>query len=139
MSSDFIVGIPGETELDFQQTLKLVEKVRFSQGYSFKYSSRLGTAAAKMDNQVPDSVKSERLNVLQTLLNQQQREFNKNCLGKQLNVLFTKAGRHKNQLVGRSEYSQAVSVCANNVMVGDVVTVNVSGVASYSLLGAVAE
>ncbi|MDR2766529.1 MAG: tRNA (N6-isopentenyl adenosine(37)-C2)-methylthiotransferase MiaB [Holosporaceae bacterium] len=139
VSSDFIVGFPGETETDFQRTLRLIEEVKFSQGYSFKYSPRPNTAAAKMEDQTPESIKSERLKVLQALLNRQQQEFNHNFVGKRLNVLLTKVGKHKNQLSGRSEYSQAVSVCATNVAIGDIVSVMVTGAASYSLLGAVAE
>jgi tRNA-2-methylthio-N6-dimethylallyladenosine synthase len=92
-----------------------------------------------MEDKVSDGVKSERLKILQEILNRQQQEFNRSFLGKRLTVLLTKTGRHKNQLSGRSEYSQATSVCANNVSVGDIVMVTVTDVASYSLLGTFAE
>ena len=134
-SSDFIVGFPGETDEDFQQTLQLVERVKYSQAYSFKYSPRPNTVAAKMDNQIDERVKAERLSILQDLLNKQQTEFNENCVGKYLHVLLEKPGKHENQLVGRSEYSQAVSVCANNINIGDIVRVKITEAVSHSLLG----
>ncbi|MDR2107005.1 MAG: tRNA (N6-isopentenyl adenosine(37)-C2)-methylthiotransferase MiaB [Holosporaceae bacterium] len=136
-SSDFIVGFPGESDGDFQQTLQLAEEVGYALAYSFKYSPRPNTAAALMKNCVPEEVKSERLRVLQTLLDKQQSEFNQSFAGKHLNVLFVKKGRHKNQLVGRSEYSQAVSVCDNNISIGDVARVKITGMASHSLIGTV--
>ncbi|MDR0556216.1 MAG: tRNA (N6-isopentenyl adenosine(37)-C2)-methylthiotransferase MiaB [Holosporaceae bacterium] len=134
-SSDFIVGFPGETDWDFEQTLKLAKKVRYAQAYSFKFSPRPGTAAAQMDNQIPEKIKSERLLILQKLLNDQQTEFNKSFEGSQLNVLFTKEGKHKKQIVGRSEYSQSVSVYANTTFVGDMARVRITEVASHSLVG----
>ncbi len=134
-SSDFIVGFPGETDEDFQKTLQLVERVKYSQAYSFKYSPRPNTVAAKMDNQIDEKIKSERLSILQDLLNRQQTQFNESFVGKYLSVLFEKEGKHKNQLVGRSEYSQAVSVCANNINIGDIVRVKITEAVSHSLLG----
>ncbi|MDR0968541.1 MAG: tRNA (N6-isopentenyl adenosine(37)-C2)-methylthiotransferase MiaB [Holosporaceae bacterium] len=136
-SSDFIVGFPGETDEDFQQTLKLAEKVRYAQAYSFKYSPRPGTPAARMDDQISESVKSERLRILQDLLNNQQTEFNENFVGRSLKVLLVKSGKHKNQLTGRSEYSQAVSVCANNISIGDIAEVKITENASHSLIGVI--
>ena len=136
-SSDFIVGFPGETDEDFQKTLQLVERVKYSQAYSFKYSPRPNTVAAKMDNQIDEKIKSERLSILQDLLNKQQTQFNESFVGKYLSVLFEKEGKHKNQLVGRSEYSQAVSVCANNINIGDIVRVKVTEAVSHSLLGTI--
>lgn len=135
-SSDFIVGFPGENDDDFEQTLELAKKVNYAQAYSFKYSPRPGTIAAKMDNQISDDIKSERLQILQNLLNEQQSTFNQGFIGKHVNVLLVKDGKHEKQLVGRSEYSQAVSVCGNNISVGDMVKVRITAVASHSLVGA---
>lgn len=138
LSSDFIVGFPGETDEDFQQTIELVEKVKFSQAYSFRYSPRPNTAAATMADQIPDSVKTKRLKILQDILNKQQNEFNRSFVGKRLNVLFTKNGRHKNQMTGRSEYAQAVTVCDGVVSVGDIVEVEVTETLAHSLIGRIA-
>jgi tRNA-2-methylthio-N6-dimethylallyladenosine synthase len=136
-SSDFIIGFPGETENDFLKTLELAEKVKFSQAYSFKYSPRPGTAAEKMQKQIPEKIKSERLAILQKMLNQHQNQFNESCVGKYLEVLVTKRGRHNNQLVGRSEYSQAVAICDSLLTIGDIARVKITGVLSYSLIGVV--
>jgi tRNA-2-methylthio-N6-dimethylallyladenosine synthase len=136
-SSDFIVGFPGETDDDFRRTLDLIKKVEYAQAYSFKYSPRPNTVAARMDDQVPENIKSERLQILQNLLNEQQLKFNQNSVGRRLNVLFTKSGKHKKQLVGRSEYSQAVSAYVDGVSVGDIVKVKITEAVSHSLLGTV--
>ena len=110
LSSDFIVGFPGETDADFAATLGLVEEIGFVQAYSFKYSPRPGTPAAAMDAQVPETVKSERLEALQDVLNAQQLAFNRSCVGRVLPVLLDRPGRKPGQLVGRSPYMQAVHV-----------------------------
>lgn len=138
-SSDFIVGFPGETDEDFEKTLELAEKVKYAQAYSFKYSPRNKTAAAKMDNQVPEKIKEERLEILQNLLNDQQNKFNEETIGKTVSVLFTKNGKFKNQLVGRSEYSQAVSICDKAIHIGDMVNVKITELKSHSLLGSIEE
>ncbi|MBI4185181.1 MAG: tRNA (N6-isopentenyl adenosine(37)-C2)-methylthiotransferase MiaB [Proteobacteria bacterium] len=108
LSSDLIVGYPGETEAEFRATLALVGEVGFAQAYSFKFSPRPGTPAAAMAGQVPEAVKEERLAELQALLRAQQTAFNRACVGRTLPVLFERAGRHPGQLVGRSPYLQAV-------------------------------
>lgn len=110
LSSDFIVGFPGESDRDFDATLKLVEDVTFIQAYSFKYSPRPGTPAAAMELQVPEALKAERLARLQALLDAQQRDFNTACLGREMAVLLDRTGRHDGQLVGRSPYMQPVHV-----------------------------
>lgn len=134
-SSDFIVGFPGETDNDFANTLNLVKKVQYSQAYSFKYSPRPRTAAATMPNQVPEKIKSERLTILQNLLNHQQNMFNKSFMGKTLEVLFTKNGRHTGQLVGKSEYFQAVTVNNATAKIGDMLKVKITDVVSHSVVG----
>jgi tRNA-2-methylthio-N6-dimethylallyladenosine synthase len=108
LSSDFIVGFPGESAADFEATLDLVREIGFAQAFSFKYSPRPGTPAANSADQVPEPIKAERLAALQSLLNEQQRAFNQTCIGRILPVLFEKPGRHAGQLVGRSPYLQSV-------------------------------
>ena len=135
-SSDFIVGFPGESDKDFEDTLDLVKKVKYAQAYSFKYSPRPRTPAARMENQIHESVKDERLQILQELLNQQQSDFNLSFVGKKVEVLITKEGRHSGQLVGRSQYSHAVTINnANDLCVGDIVKVSVKSAVSHSLVG----
>ena len=109
-SSDFIVGFPGETDKDFEDTLDLVKRVNFSQCYSFKFSPRPGTPAALWEDQVPEEVKSERLTILQALIFEQQTEFNKSCIGKIMPVLFDRKGKYEGQMVGKTPYMQAVHV-----------------------------
>ncbi len=136
LSSDFIVGFPGETEDDFAQTLKLVEDVHFVQAYSFKYSPRPGTPAAALGDQVPDAVKGERLSLLQDLLNAQQLAFNRSCVGRVMPVLLDRAGREPGQLVGRSPYMQAVHVEAPPKTLGEIVPLSISAAHANSLTGA---
>ena len=138
LSSDFITGFPGETDADFEATMTLVRDVGFASAFSFKYSARPGTPAASMKNQVPDSVKAVRLAALQDLLSTQQRAFNQRCVGRELSVLFEKAGRHPGQLVGRSAYLQAVHADAPETAIGAVVPVRIAAVGANSLAGAVA-
>ena len=107
-SSDFIVGFPGETDEDFEQTLDLVRQVGFIQAFSFKYSRRAGTPAALMPNQVEEKIKKERLSILQDLLFSYQLKFNKESVGKIMPVLFDIKGRHKGELIGRTPWMQNV-------------------------------
>ena len=137
LSSDLIVGYPGETKDDFQATLDLVEEIGFAQAFSFKYSPRPGTPAASAPAQVPEKVKSERLAALQLLLTKQQREFNESCVGRVLPVLFEKPGRHEGQLVGRSPYLQGVHVAAEAALMGQIVPALISGASANSLAGSV--
>ena len=114
LSSDFIVGHPGETDDDFDATLALVERVRYAQAYSFKYSPRPGTPASAMEDAVPEDVKSERLARLQALLNQHQLDFNRGYVGEEVPVLLDRRGRGHSQLAGRSPWMQAVHVDFGN-------------------------
>jgi tRNA-2-methylthio-N6-dimethylallyladenosine synthase len=134
-SSDFIVGFPGETEQDFEDTLSLAREVKFAQCYTFKYSPRPGTPAAELSEQVPEKVKTERLYRLQELIEQQQHEFNVSCIGREFDVLFEKAGRHDGQIVGRSPYLQPVPVMAPKSIIGSVARVRVNELKTYSLIG----
>jgi len=135
LSTDIIVGFPGETDEDFAATLDLVERVGFAQAYSFKYSPRPGTPAAGFDDQVSDQVKSERLQTLQALLNKQKAAFNAGFLGRKLQVLFEGKGRKPGQLVGRSPYLQAVHATGGPELLGQVSDVEITGVAPNSLEG----
>ena len=141
-SSDFIVGFPGETNDDFQKTLDIVNEVGYAQAYSFKYSPRPNTKAAIMSDQVPNEVKEERLEILQKLIDSKQNEFNQSTVGKEVDVLLVKDGKHEGQLVGRTPYYQAIAVEANEdfgakMSIGDVVRVKVTRLASHSLIGEV--
>ncbi len=135
LSSDFIVGHPGETDADHAATLRLVEAVGFAQAFSFKYSARPGTPAAGAPRQVPEAVRDERLQSLQTLLRAQQAGFNAACAGRTLPVLFTGAGRHPGQVSGRSPYLQPVHLEGPMSLVGRVVEVQIAVGHPNSLLG----
>ena len=133
LSSDFIVGFPGETDADFQDTLSLVREVGYVQAYSFKYSPRPGTPAAAMELQVPEDVKDARLKELQDLLNTQQLAFNQACVGRTLPVLLDRPGRHAGQLLGRSPYMQAVHVDAPADWLGRVADLKIVSAGGNSL------
>ena len=138
LSSDFIVGHPGEDESDFEATLRLVEDIGYAQAYSFKYSPRPGTPAAAMPNQIPEPVKSERLDRLQALLRTQQDRFNHACIGRTMPVLLDRGGRHIGQLAGRSPYMQPVQVAAAPAFLGRVVEVEIRTAQPNSLTGCLA-
>lgn len=135
ISSDFIVGFPGETDEDFQQTMDLVEKVNYSSSFSFKYSARPGTPAAIMKNQIPESVKSERLIQLQALLLNQQKQFNLNTVGETLDILLTETGKEKGQLSGYTPYLQNTHIYADKSMLGQIVSVKITSATATSLTG----
>ncbi|HRK23970.1 MAG TPA: tRNA (N6-isopentenyl adenosine(37)-C2)-methylthiotransferase MiaB [Beijerinckiaceae bacterium] len=135
LSSDFIVGFPGETEADFAQTMRLVETIGFASAFSFKFSPRPGTPAAEQADQLPEAVKSERLAVLQDLLTRQQKAFNAATIGRTVDVLFEKPGRHPGQIAGKSPYLQAVQVDAPVDWIGRIVPVKITGQATFSLFG----
>ena len=135
MSSDFIVGFPGETEADFQATLDIVKEVQYAQAYSFKYSPRAGTPAATQDDQVPEEIMVERLKRLQELVNGQQVAFNKSCIGKTLPVLLDRRGKREGQLVGRSPYLQSVYIQASDELFGEIVDIKIETGMANSLTG----
>ncbi|HEY2526991.1 MAG TPA: tRNA (N6-isopentenyl adenosine(37)-C2)-methylthiotransferase MiaB [Xanthobacteraceae bacterium] len=138
LTSDFIVGFPGETEADFVATLTLVGEIGFSGAFSFKYSPRPGTPGADMDGQVAEEIKADRLRRLQTAIDGNQAAFNRRCVGCRLDVLFERPGRYSGQLVGRSPYLQPVQVTAPASLVGEIASVIVTEVASNSLFGMLA-
>jgi tRNA-2-methylthio-N6-dimethylallyladenosine synthase len=138
LTSDFIVGFPGETESDFAATLDLVNEVGLSGAFSFKYSPRPGTPGADMDDQIDEAAKSERLQRLQATIDQTQAAFNRDCLHRTFDVLFERTGRHRGQLVGRSPYLQLVHVEAPASLLGEIAAVTITAVGSNSLSGALA-
>lgn len=138
MSSDFIVGFPGESDDDFKQTLEVVNRVKYIQAFSFKYSRRPGTPAAVMEGQIEEKVKKERLQVLQDLLFSYQTKFNKGSVGKIMPVLFETKGRHKGQLTGRSPYMQNVHAAADMSLLNKIVDVRITDASTNSLSGEVA-
>jgi len=137
MSSDFIVGFPGETDEDFEATLDLVDQIQYIQAFSFKYSKRPGTPAAVMENQVSEKIKKERLDVLQAKLFDLQLKFNQRCVGQTFEVLFEQFGRHKGQLIGRTPYMQNVHAEAPNEMMGKIGKVKILSTTTNSLTGKV--
>ena len=137
LSTDIIVGFPGESDADFEATLDIVRKVRFAQAYSFKYSARPGTPAATMDGQLPDAVKIERLARLQALLEEQQSSFNAECVGRVLPVLFDRRGRREGQLIGRSPYLQSVHAEAAPGFMGRIIPVEIAQAGPNSLSGVI--
>jgi tRNA-2-methylthio-N6-dimethylallyladenosine synthase len=139
LSSDFIVGFPGETDADFEATLSLVREVDYAQAFSFKYSARPGTPAAASLRQVPEVVKDERLQVLQALLAEQQSAFNASCAERVLGVLFEKPGRKNGQALGRSPYLQPVHVNGAAHLIGQLRAVRIVEVLPNSLRGVLAE
>jgi tRNA-2-methylthio-N6-dimethylallyladenosine synthase len=139
LSTDLIVGHPGESEQDHRATLELVSEIRFAQAFSFKYSLRPGTPAASAGSQVSDEIKSRRLSELQQLLTAQQREFNEACLGRTLPVLLEKPGRHPGQLAGRSPYLQSVHISASADRIGEIVSALIVAATANSLSGSLTE
>ncbi|CAN7563106.1 tRNA (N6-isopentenyl adenosine(37)-C2)-methylthiotransferase MiaB [Pararhizobium sp. LjRoot235] len=137
LSGDFIVGFPGETDEDFEDTLRLVETVGYAQAFSFKYSTRPGTPGADLEDQVPDDVKANRLERLQALLLKQQHAFAVQCIGKTIDLLLEKPGRMPGQLIGRSPWLQSVNVDAKSSQIGDIITVRITGAGPNSLFAEV--
>lgn len=135
LSSDFIVGHPGETEADFEATMGLIREVDFAMAYSFKYSARPGTPAAGAGAQVPEADKDRRLQALQALLKEQQQRFNAGCVGLDMPVLFTGPGRHPGQIMGRSPYLQPVHLLGHADLVGTESMVRIGANHTNSLAG----
>ena len=135
LSSDFIVGFPGETDQDFEDTMALVRAANYAQAYSFKYSRRPGTPAANMEMQVPEEVKTERLTRLQALLTEQQGAFNAACADRVMPVLITEIGRKSGKLFGKSPYLQSVNVDGPEHLVGEIVDVKINQTSVNSMHG----
>ena len=133
MSGDFIVGFPGETDQDFEDTMQLVRDVTYAQAFSFKYSPRPGTPGADLGDQVPEAVKNERLQALQALLTEQQHAFVKSLVGREMDVLLEKPGRQPGQRVGRSPWLQPVIVDEKAGEIGDIIHVRITQAGPNSL------
>jgi tRNA-2-methylthio-N6-dimethylallyladenosine synthase len=138
LSTDMIVGFPGETDDDFEETLNLVKEVGFAQSFSFKYSPRPGTPAANMEDQIPEALKSERLTRLQYLLTTQHDRFNAKTVGLTVPVLFERAGRNDKILLGRSPYLQLVQAEADLKFLGQIRPVAIRAHGPGSLSGVIA-
>ena len=135
LSSDFIVGFPGETEADFAETLRLVEDIGFASSYTFKYSPRPGTPAAELEHQIAPEEMSERLQRLQERVEHHRQAFNHAMVGRTVDVLLERAGRHPGQLAGKSPYLQAVQIDTKANQIGDMVKVLIERAGSNSLFG----
>lgn len=126
MSGDFIVGFPGETDADFEDTMRLVREVGYASAFSFKYSPRPGTPGAEMEGHVPERLKDERLHTLQALLVEQQQAFTASMVGRTMTTLIEKPGRQAGQKVGRSPWLQPVIVDEKAGEIGDIIEVRIT-------------
>ncbi len=139
LSSDFIVGFPGETEEDFKKTINLVRLIGFTQAYSFTYSPRPGTGAASLENQIPVSIKKERLQRLQDILNDQQWKFNLSFENKEIEILLTRKGKKDGQLIGSSLWMQSVHIENSesrlDLEIGKIIKVRIISAGPKSLRG----
>ena len=137
LSSDFIVGHPGETDNDFADTIRLIMEIGYSQAYSFKYSPRPGTPASNLE-QLSDAAKSDRLQTLQQLLNEQQFSFNMQCINTSQKVLVERRRDRDGRLTGRTPFMQNVSFDGPIRLFGEVIDINVEQASEKSLFGRVA-
>ena len=136
LSGDFIVGFPGETDEDFEATMRIADEAGYAAAFTFKYSPRPGTPAADRDGQVPEALKSERLQRLQTLISDRQAAFQRSLVGRRIEVLIERQGRHEGQMAGRSPYLLPVQVEGSNAVAGELVEVDVTGCGPNSLFAA---
>jgi tRNA-2-methylthio-N6-dimethylallyladenosine synthase len=137
LSTDIIVGFPGETDADFEETMNLVEEIGFARAFSFNYSARPGTPAADLEGQVPGAAARERLLALQALIEKQAQAFDRNAIGQRLEVLFERQGRKQGQVAGRSPYLQAVHGEGPEALIGKIVEVDIVSVGPNSLTGVI--
>ena len=135
LSTDIIVGFPGETDRDFEATMALCGRARFAQAFTFKYSARPGTPAASLPNQVPEEAKHERLLALQGLIDSHRRAFDRAMVGSRLPVLFERKGRKPGQVAGRSPYLQPVYIEGPEALVGQIAPVDILAASPNSLTG----
>nr|AAT79459.1 putative miaB protein [Agrobacterium sp.'luteum'] len=139
LSGDFIVGFPGETDQDFEETLQIVRDANYSQAFSFKYSPRPGTPAAGMDDQIAPEVMDERLQRLQALLNEQQYAFNQETVGRTTDILLERRGKLDGQLIGKTPWLQSLHIISPDLSIGDLVEVEVTRAGPNSLTGQIKE
>jgi tRNA-2-methylthio-N6-dimethylallyladenosine synthase len=135
LSSDFIVGFPGESDADFDDTMRLIEAVGFASAFSFKYSRRPGTPGWAMPDQVPESVKAARLAALQALLGRQARDFNASKVGATVPVLFAETGRKPGQVIGKTPWLQSVYAEGTPRLIGSIAAVRLTEGHANSLAG----
>ena len=135
LSTDFIVGFPGESDADFDETMRLIEQVGFASAFSFKYSRRPGTPGSAMPDQVPESIKSARLAALQALLAAQAHEFNRSKVGMTVPVLFAEPGRKAGQIVGKTPWLQSVYADGPPRLIGRIVDVRLTEGHANSVAG----
>jgi tRNA-2-methylthio-N6-dimethylallyladenosine synthase len=139
LSGDFIVGFPGESDQDFEETLQIVRDANYSQAFSFKYSPRPGTPAAVMDEQIAPEVMDERLQRLQALLNEQQYAFNQQTVGRTTDILLERKGKLDGQLIGKTPWLQSVHIISPDLEIGDLVEVEITQAGPNSLTGQIRE
>jgi len=143
LSSDFIIGFPGETDADFADTIDLVQRVKYASAYSFKYSQRPGTPGAALKGQIHEAIKDSRLQVLQNLITKQQQEFNETFVNKVIPILFERSGNKSGQIMGRSPHMQSTYVLLPDYVnpdhyIGKTFNVHITGGYSGSLSGDIA-
>ncbi|MCW2350074.1 tRNA-2-methylthio-N6-dimethylallyladenosine synthase [Sphingobium sp. B12D2B] len=138
LSGDFIVGFPGETDAEFEETLSIVNEARYAQCFSFKYSPRPGTPAADMEGQIAPEVMDERLKRLQAALNVHQLAFNQASVGKRTTILLERKGRHPGQLIGKTPWLQSVHIDGTSAAIGDLIAVDILSAGPNSLAGTLA-
>jgi tRNA-2-methylthio-N6-dimethylallyladenosine synthase len=134
ISGDFIVGFPGETDAEFEETLKIVDAVRYASAFSFKYSPRPGTPAADMAGQVPLAVMDERLQRLQALLGEHQLAFHQASVGRRTRILIDRVGRKPGQMLGKTPWLQSVHL-ETDAAIGEVIEVELLSAGPNSLAG----
>jgi tRNA-2-methylthio-N6-dimethylallyladenosine synthase len=139
LSGDFIVGFPGESDADFEDTLRFVEEINHASAFSFKFSARPGTPAATMEGQIAPEVMDERLQRLQSLLNSQQAAFNAASVGKRTSILLERKGKLPGQLIGKSPWLQSVHIVGDNLEIGDMIEVDLVSAGPNSLAGALVQ
>jgi len=139
LSGDFIVGFPGESDQDFEETLHIVREANYSQAFSFKYSPRPGTPAAVMDEQIAPEVMDERLQRLQALLNEQQYAFNQQTVGRTTDILLERQGKLDGQLIGKTPWLQSAHIISPDLKIGDLVEVEITRAGPNSLTGQIKE
>ena len=135
ISSDFIVGFPGETKKDFNATLRLIEQVNFAQSYSFKYSKRIGTKASNIECFTSEEEKNERLQILQKILNNQKKQFNMSFLDKEVDVFFKGRAKKKNQFRGTTKWMQTAIFECDNEKFGNKVKLKINNAFDNCLMG----
>ncbi len=139
LSGDFIVGFPGESDQDFEETLQIVRDANYSQAFSFKYSPRPGTPAAGMDDQIAPEVMDDRLQRLQALLNEQQYAFNQQTVGRTTDILLERKGKLDGQLIGKTPWLQSAHIISPDLEIGDLVEIEITQAGPNSLTGQIRE